>query len=30
MLEFWVDPESSYSKEEISVDKNLILFVFKE
>ncbi|NCU54932.1 MAG: rhodanese-like domain-containing protein, partial [Candidatus Fonsibacter ubiquis] len=26
MLEFWVDPESPYSKKEISVDKNLILF----
>ena len=26
MLEFWVDPESAYSKNEIPVDKNLILF----
>jgi rhodanese-related sulfurtransferase len=26
MLEFWVDPESPYSKKKISFDKNLILF----
>jgi len=26
MLEFWVDPESPYSKNDIPMDKNLILF----
>ena len=26
MLEFWVDPESPYSKNEIPIDRNLILF----
>jgi rhodanese-related sulfurtransferase len=26
MLEFWVDPDSPYSKNEIPLDKNLILF----
>jgi hypothetical protein len=25
MLEFWMDPESPYSKNEIALDKNLIL-----
>jgi len=26
MLEFWLDPESSYFKKDISIEKNLILF----
>ncbi len=29
MLEFWVDPESPYSKNDIPIDKNLILFCVK-